>query len=195
MNELKLKHREFVILGLLTENPQGDHAYNINKKIDERGMRAWTNIGADISLSTIYRILDRSENKGLVENYTVEFDNRERKVYTITDYGIKILKEKVYNTIKGFSGRKDEDFYVAFSMLPLLDKEQIIEAFSYSIDAMKKHKVELENMLKANPNYPINVSGLFIHPIKILETDIWFMEWVIENIKKGDEFGKEIPSK
>jgi hypothetical protein len=80
-------------------------------------------------------------------------------------------------------------------MLPILDREQLIEAFSQSIETMKKHKLELENMLKANSNFPINVSGLFIHPIKILETDILFMEWVIENIKEGDEIGKKIPSK
>jgi hypothetical protein len=41
-------------------------------------------------------------------------------------------------------------------------------------------------MLKGNRNYPINVSGLFIHPIKILETDILFIEWVIEKINEGD---------
>jgi DNA-binding PadR family transcriptional regulator len=185
-----LKHSEFVILGLLAESPQGDHAYNINKKIDDRGMRNWTNIGANISLSTIYRILDRSENKGLVENYVEEVDNRERKVYTITDYGAKILKDKVYKVIKGFIGKNDEDFYIAFSMLPLLSLEELIEAFSYSIETMKKHKIELENMLKVNPKFPINVSGLFIHPIKILETDISFMECVIEKIKEGDDIDK-----
>jgi len=195
MNKIVLKHKEFVILGLLAENPRGDHAYNINKKIDERGMRDWTNIGADISLSTIYRVLTRSENKGLVENYIEEVDNRERKVYTITDYGAKILKEKVYNVIKGFIGKNDEDFYVAFSMLPLLSTEQMIEAFSYSIETMKRHKLELENVLKNNPKFPINVSGLFIHPIKILETDILFMEWVIEKINGGDEIGSKIHSK
>jgi len=195
MNEIVLKHKEFVILGLLAENPRGDHAYNINKKIDERGMRDWTNIGADISLSTIYRILDRSENKGLVENYIEEVDNRERKVYTITDYGARILREKVYNVIRGFIGKNDEDFYVAFSMLPLLSAEQMIEAFSYSIKTMKNHKLELENMLNINLNFPINVSGLFIHPIKILETDIKFLEWVIEKIMEGKEFGSKTPSK
>ena len=71
----------------------------------------------------------------------------------------------------------------------------MIEAFSYSIETMKRHKLELENMLKVNPNFPINVSGLFIHPIKILETDILFMEWVIEKIDGGDEIGSKIPSK
>ena len=184
-----LSHKQFVVLGLIAETPS--HAYNINQRIEERGMRDWTAIGK----SSIYRIIIELENTKLVEYYEEELDHRKRKVYTITDYGAKILKEKVYNVIKGFMGRNDEDFYVAFSMLPLLNTEEIIEAFSYSIKTMKKHKVELEKMLNSDPNFPINVSGLFIHPIKILETDIWFMEWVIENIKKGDEFGNKIPSK
>ena len=80
-------------------------------------------------------------------------------------------------------------------MLPLLNKKKLIEAFSYSIETMKKHKVDLENMLKGNRNFPINVSGLFIHPIKILETDILFIEWVIEKINEGDEFGSKILDK
>ena len=184
-----LSHKQFVVLGLIAETPS--HAYSINQRIEERGMRDWTAIGK----SSIYRIMIELENTKLVEYYVEEVDHRKRKVYTITDYGAKILKEKVYKVIKEFIGKNDEDFYVAFSMLPLLSTEQMIEAFSYSIETMKKHKIELENMLKVNPKYPINVSGLFIHPIKILETDILFMEWVIEKINGGDEIGSKIPSK
>ena len=183
-----LSHKQFVVLGLISETPS--HAYNINQRIEERGMRDWTAIGK----SSIYRIIIELENTNLVEYYEEEVDHRKRKVYTITDYGAKILKKKVYNVIKDFIGKNDEDFYVAFSMLPLLNTEQLIEAFSYSIETMKKHKVELEKMLDSNPNFPINVSGLFIHPIKILGTDILFMEWVIEKIKEGDEFDSKTPS-
>lgn len=177
----EISHKQFVILGLIAEEPS--HAYSINQRIDERGMREWTAIGK----SSIYRIIQELENIQLVEFYIEDVDNRKRKVYTITDYGAKILKEKVFNVIKGFIGKNDEDFYVAFSMLPILSKEQLVEASSLSIKKMKKHKNELEIMLKSNPNYPINVSGLFIHPIKILETDIAFMEWILEEIKKGDD--------
>jgi len=184
-----LSHKKFVVLGLIAEEPS--HAYSINQRIDGRGMRDWTAIGK----SSIYRIILELENIKLVEYYEEEVDHRKRKVYTITDYGLRILKEKVYNVIKGFVGKNDEDFYVAFSMLPLLSTEQMIEAFSYSIEAMERNKFELENMLKGNPNYPINVSGLFIHPIKILETDILFIEWVIEKINEGDEFGSKILGK
>jgi DNA-binding PadR family transcriptional regulator len=185
----ELSHKQFVVLGLIAETPS--HAYNINQRIEERGMRAWTAIGK----SSIYRIMNELENTKLVEYYEEDVDNRKRKVYTITDYGIKILKEKIYNVIKGFAGKNDEDFYVAFSMLPLFSPEELIKAFSYSIETMKRNKIELENMLKVNPNLPINVSGLFIHPIKILETDILFMEWVIEKISGGDEIGSKIHSK
>jgi DNA-binding PadR family transcriptional regulator len=184
-----LSHKQFVVLGLIAEEPS--HAYSINQRIDKRGMRDWTAIGK----SSIYRIILELESIKLVEYYEEEVDHRKRKVYTITDYGARILKENVYNVIKGFIGKNDENFYVAFSMLPLLSAEQMIEAFSYSIETMKRHKFELENMLKVNPNYPINVSGLFIHPIKILETDILFMEWVIEKINGGDAIGSKIPSK
>lgn len=180
-----ISHKQFVILGLVAEEPS--HAYNINQRIDERGMRDWTAIGK----SSIYRIILELENTKLVECYEEEVDNRKRKVYMITDYGARILKEKVFNVIKGYIGRNDEDFYVAFSMLPLLTSEEMIEAFSYSIETMKEHIIELQNMLNVNPNYPINVSGLFIHPIKILETDILFMKWVIEKIKGGDIFDSE----
>ena len=181
--KLSLNHAEFIVLGLIAE--YSSHAYDINKRIEERGMRDWTNIGR----SSIYRVIKSLEKKGLTNKWIEEVDNRTLKIYNITENGSRILKKKVFNVISEFMGKKDEDFYVAFSMLPLLNTEQLIEAFSYSIETMKKHKIELENMLKANPNFPINVSGLFIHPIKILETDILFMNWVIEKIKEGNEVG------
>ena len=184
--KISLNHAEFIVLGLIAEN--SSHAYNINKRIEDRGMRNWTNIGR----SSIYRVIKSLEEKNLTNKWTEEVDNRILKIYNITEKGSRVLKEKVFNVMKEFLGKNDEDFYVAFSMLPLLTKEQLIDAFSYSIETMKKHKNDLEQMLQSNPNYPINVSGLFIHPIKILETDIKFMEWVLEEVKKG---GAEFESK
>ena len=121
-----LKHRAFVILGLVSEKMHegGCHSYDINKRIEERGMRNWTNIGADFSFSTIYRTLDRLENDGLVASYEEEMDGRKRKIYSITDYGYIVLKKKVYNVLDNYTGRNDEDFYVAFSMYPLLSQKE-----------------------------------------------------------------------
>ena len=40
-------------------------------------------------------------------------------------------------------------------------------------------------MLEENANFPINVTGLFRHPIMILQTDIEFLEWLLKEIKEG----------
>jgi DNA-binding PadR family transcriptional regulator len=194
-NNYSLKHRAFVILGLVNEKMHegGCHPYDINKRIEERGMRDWTNIGINFSLSTIYRKLELLEKKKLLESFEEEIDGRIRKNYRITPYGYEVLRSKVYDVLYNYIGKKDEDFYVAFSMFPILIPEEQIEVFSHSLEVIKNHKQELEKMLAVMltnfPKMPINVTGLFRHPIKILETDIEFFKMVIKKIKEGhDQF-------
>ncbi|MFX1389293.1 MAG: helix-turn-helix transcriptional regulator [Promethearchaeota archaeon] len=184
-----LKHRAFVLLGLINEKMHegGCHAYDINKRIEERGMRDWTNIGVDFSFSTIYRTLDRLENDELVESYEEEIDNRTRKIYRITQFGYDVLKNKVYDVIYNYIGKMDENFYVAFSMFPILSLEEQIEVFSHALNTIRTHRKELQDMLDGIlvefSKMPINVTGLFIHPIKILETDEEFFEMVLNEVK------------
>lgn len=197
-----LKHRAFVILGLISEKMHegGCHAYDINKRIEDRGMRNWTSIGLDFSFSTIYRTLDRLEDDKLVESFEEEIDNRPRKTYRITDFGYVVLREKVYDVLNNYIGRNDEDFYVAFSMFPILNLEEQAEVFTNSIEKIKKHKEELAIMLEKGlaefPKMPINVTGLFTHPMKVLQADVEFLELVLEEIKKGgDQIDSKILSK
>ncbi len=177
--DYSLNHREFAILGLISEFPS--HAYSVNQRIEERGMRAWTQIG----MSSIYNDLGNLEENRLVDSYNEEVDNRIRKVYQITEKGLNILKNRIYNTLKDYKGRNDPDFYIAFSMLPYLSKQEQLEVFSSSLTMIKTHKKELEDMLQSNINQPLNVRGLFIHPIMILQTDIEFLEQIIEEIQNG----------
>jgi DNA-binding PadR family transcriptional regulator len=177
--DYSLNHREFAILGLISEFPS--HAYSVNQRIEERGMRAWTQIG----MSSIYNDLGNLEENRLVDSYNEEVDNRIRKVYQITEKGLNILKNRIYNTLKDYEGRNDPDFYIAFSMLPYLSKQEQLEVFSSSLTMIKTHKKELEDMLQSNINQPLNVRGLFIHPIMILQTDIEFLEQIIEEIQNG----------
>jgi len=187
-----LKHRAFVILGLVSEKMHegGCHAYDINKRIEERGMRDWTSIGADFSFSTIYRTLDRLEKDELVESYEEEIDGRKRNIYSITNFGYDVLKTKVHNVLYNYVGKSDEDFYVAFSMFQILLPEEQIEVFSHSLETIIVHRKGLDKMLnemlKAYSGIPLNVTGLFIHPIKILKADEDFLELVIEEIKKNN---------
>ena len=107
------------------------------------------------------------------------------KIYKITSRGTKLLKKKIYKVLNEFIGRNDPDFYMAFSMLPYLSEIEQIEVFSNSVITIKKHKLALEEMLDENSKTSLNVRGLFIHPIKILQTDIEFLEMVLDEIKRG----------
>ena len=128
---MKLSHITFVVLGLVAEYPC--HGKDINERIEERGMRSWTAIGK----SSIYGVLKDIKKKGLVESWVEEEDNRAVKIYQITNKGTNVLKKRIYNTLNEFEGRNDPDFYVAFSMLPYLSKEEQLEVFSNSLNNIK----------------------------------------------------------
>lgn len=183
--EYSLSHSEFIVLGLISEEPS--HAYKLDEKIEERGMRKWTSIGK----SSIYRVIKDLDEAGLTDRWIEEVDNRVIKVYQITQKGNRILKNHIYNVLSEYFGKYDEDFYVAFSMLPILSREEQIEAILHSIEKIKNHISELEQMLEEKAEMPLNVTGLFIHPIEVLKTDQNFLEWVLGEIKKGN--GNTIP--
>ena len=174
-----LSHVAFAVLGLVSEHPC--HGKDIDERIKKRGMRAWTAIGK----SSIYGVLKNLKENNLVESWIEEENNRLVKIYKITSKGTRLLKNKIYKILNEFIGRNDPDFYMAFSMLPYLSEEEQIEAFSNSLNSLKKHKIELEKMLEKNSTTPLNVRGLFIHPIKILNTDIEFLIDVIDEIRRG----------
>ena len=174
-----LSHVAFAVLGLVSEHPC--HGKDIDERIKKRGMRAWTAIGK----SSIYGVLKNLKENNLVESWIEEENNRLVKIYKITSKGTRLLKNKIYKILNEFIGRNDPDFYMAFSMLPYLSEEEQIEAFSNSLSILKKHKIELEKMLEKNSTTPLNVRGLFIHPIKILNTDIEFLIDVIDEIRRG----------
>src|SRR5665647_3652685 len=85
----QINEREAAVLGLLYEKPL--YGYTIEKIIEERGMRHWTDIG----FSSIYYVLKRLESRNFIESSCQQQEDKpSRKVYTITDSGRFILKEK-----------------------------------------------------------------------------------------------------
>ena len=125
------------------------------------------------------------KRKELVESWVEEEDNRIVKIYQITTKGNAALEKRIYKILSEYNGRNNPDFYVAFSMLPGLTQDARIEALTNSLIKIKENKKELEKKLKEITHMPVNVTGLFIHPIKILQVNIEFLTWVLEEIKDG----------
>lgn len=81
-----LSNAEVILLSLIKSKPS--YAYEVEKKIEEKGVRRWVKIGGP----TVYQVLDRLCRKGLLD-FDIEKEGRmpSRKRYRITGDGNKLL--------------------------------------------------------------------------------------------------------
>jgi len=79
MND-RMGNKEIAVLGLLSERPM--HGYDLEHEIRMRDMRYWT----EISMSSVYKILKKLEEKGLINCEVKQTPNNvAQKVYSLTD--------------------------------------------------------------------------------------------------------------
>ena len=89
-----ISNKETALLMLLAEEPM--HAYQIEKVVEERDMRFWT----EISMSSIYKLLKKLANDALISKKRKIADNGITKnVFSLTPKGRKALEEKINELI------------------------------------------------------------------------------------------------
>ncbi|NLV26622.1 MAG: PadR family transcriptional regulator [Methanomicrobiales archaeon] len=139
-----ISNMETALLGLLSERPM--YPYEIEKNVWEHDMRYWT----EISLSSIYKVLEKLEKKLLVDvNLTVTDTNKVKKIYSITDKGTKKLKERIVEIMSEL----EISIYqidLALANLNLLTREEVNEVlgkYLKSIDERITCYKELEKYL------------------------------------------------
>lgn len=128
---MKTSLTEELILGILSEHPE--HGYNIEKIIETRGMRKWTDIG----FSSIYYVLDKLEKKGLASGKNA--NGKEKREYSITEAGLNVLKEKTKKRIEERMPANTH-FMTGLANSPILDEREITES-------LRKRKMQLERDL------------------------------------------------
>lgn len=176
----ELSNAETALLGLLSEGEK--HGYLIEKDVQERDMRYWT----DLSMSSIYKFLNRLEEAELIESRKeITEENRMRKVYNLTETGLATLKEKLIEMIREPEHVKWR-IDIAVSNLGLLDT-------GIAIDYLKLYKIELEKLIGRyhelekylkSINCKQHTLALAKRPVHLLRGDL---KWVEEYIQElGD---------
>jgi DNA-binding PadR family transcriptional regulator len=85
-----ITNKETALLGLLHEGPM--HPYQIEKVVQFRDMRFWT----EISMSSIYKVLSNLEVKGLVTSeVSISDSNKPQRTYSLTEEGSRALSKRV----------------------------------------------------------------------------------------------------
>ncbi|MFH1174172.1 MAG: PadR family transcriptional regulator [archaeon] len=139
-----ISNKEAALLGLISEKPK--HAYEIENDIKERDMRYRT----EISMSSIYKLLNKLESIKLLESKVkLSKNNVAQKVYSITNQGKKVFKNKLKELVSAWQPSK-HPIDIGLANLNLLNKKEAMEQltkYSESLDKMIKCYDELEKFL------------------------------------------------
>jgi DNA-binding PadR family transcriptional regulator len=176
-----ISNREAAILGLLSEKPM--YAYEIEKIIEERNMRYWT----EISFSTLYYELKKLEEKDLVKSkIQLSENNVAKKIYTINSKGKEILKNKIKQLLSNVE-KIIWQIDLGMSNICIINQEETIESFSKyinSIDESIQMYQQLLDFFKKN-SYPDSDCALAERPILHLEVEKkWAVDY-LEGVKNG----------
>jgi DNA-binding PadR family transcriptional regulator len=165
-----ISNLETAILGLICEKPM--HGYEIEKTIEERNMRYWT----EISLPSIYKILPKLEKKQLITSeIKLSKNNIAQKIYTITPQGQQTLKNnliEILSNVEKTIWRID----LAVANLCFLSKEEAktsLQKYVKSIDESIAVYQKVEAFFQER-KYPRSDHALALRPIMHLKAE---KEW------------------
>lgn len=154
----------FLILGMINEGPKG--AYEINKILGQMNLKWWLTI----SSSAVYVTMRNLEKKKYVTGYAERNGNMpERTVYTITEYGKKLLLD----TIREAFCTMDFDttcYSIAMIYMYALEKDELKELIS-------RRSTLLQEYIKG---IDANIFAIEPHVKHHIVMDIERMKYIIE---------------
>lgn len=136
---------ELAILSLVAQEPR--YGYEVEKVIEERGMRDW----AEIGFSSIYYVLSKLEGKGWIAGETSEegMAGPARKVYRPTQEGLKAWRQGILDVL-ATPKRYCTPLQVGLASLPAIPCEDAIAALlRYCHQLTERRKYVGENLAKA----------------------------------------------
>jgi DNA-binding PadR family transcriptional regulator len=154
---------ELLILGLLSEMPR--HGYELEKVIEKRAMREWTNIG----FSSIYYVLGKLENSGLIQADKPP-NPKARKRYDLTDKGQEVLVDQTLAALKEVQPTYPS-LLLGMVHLSALTREQAIAGLHTRKDALIKELERIQDIHFEGQPLPDYVDAIFEYSIGQLKAE------------------------
>ena len=173
-----ISNLEASVLGLICEGFR--YGYELEKTIEERNMRLWT----EVAFSSIYYVLKRLEKKGLITSGTERVSGRSRKVYSVTPQGKAEMKEKVRELISNFHPVTDP-FDLGIGNLDKLTHAEIVAGLRSYIESLGGQEQFLRERLEVieGSDWPFHIRGLVTRPLAMLDSEREWVEAYIEDLE------------
>ena len=171
-----MTNTELAILGLIIEQPM--HGYQIEQVIEARGMREWTDIG----FSSIYYILKKLEERGLVTSQLEQTEGRgpARKVFHPTDAGREEWYRRALDTLRE-PARLPAPFLLGLSGFPAYDPVEARSALRGYLTKLEVRRTHLLERAESQQPLPPHVTAMFSYSQSMIEAEIaWLKQFIAQ---------------
>ncbi|WP_019776761.1 PadR family transcriptional regulator [Streptococcus sobrinus] len=174
---IKTSLTEELILGLLAEQPR--HGYQIEKLIEDRGMRRW----AEVGFSSIYYVLDKLEKKELAKSAPAK--GKEKKEYAITDLGLTVLTEKTKQRLLERQPANSH-FMTALANSQNMSPKDLLQAFKARKKILEEDLQVLKLQETGEQYAPRSAQQLFSLGITMLQAELGWLEEEIDILQSRE---------
>jgi len=174
-----LTNAEYAVLGLLVERPS--HGYDLEKIIQTRGMREWT----ELAFSSIYFILNRLEKRGLAESQR-DPAKRTRKIYSPTQSGRTAFQTATEKAL-AIPHPLYPSVLLGLSNWQTAPPGAGMKALRHRLDALIEIQMKVEAAANGAPVTLPHVSAMFDYSLTQLRSEIEWLRRTVKNLGETNE--------
>lgn len=174
---MSLTDAELTILGLLAEQPR--HGYELEKVIDERGIRNWTAVG----FSSIYYLLDKLAGRGLIEPVEPVRSRTSRAAFRPTASGRKACAAESLGAI-GDQVPVHARVLVGLANSPGLPATEVAGRLADRAAALQQRLDELADARARQGSLPLAAIAIFTYSEAMLRADL---DWTRQTLAMINE--------
>src|SRR4030065_670507 len=161
-----MTNAELALLSLLAEQPR--YGYEIEQLIEQRGMRAWTELG----FSSIYYLLKKLARQGRLKGRRIPGTGGPSKViYSLTTRGASTFRRAVASAL-ATPARTPPSFLLGLSSLPVLTPAQSRRALALYLERLEERAKQLEAQRRLQAPLPDFVDAMFSYSLALTRREI-----------------------
>ncbi|WP_158854689.1 GyrI-like domain-containing protein [Saccharothrix deserti] len=168
---------ELTVLGLLVEQPR--HGYDLERVIEERGVRAWTALG----FSSIYYVLDKLARRGLIEAAGAPPSGKSRATFRATALGRELCTAATRDALTTPTPMRAR-VLIAMANSPGLPDADVVTGLTRRLDALRKQLVDVQTARSRQEPLPTAASAIFDYSEAMLRADVGWTETTLGALTK-----------
>ncbi|HEX2131620.1 MAG TPA: GyrI-like domain-containing protein [Actinophytocola sp.] len=168
---------ELTVLGLLVEQPR--HGYDLERVIEERGVRAWTALG----FSSIYYVLDKLARRGLIEATNAPSSAKSRVPYRATALGHDLCAAATRDALATLTPMRAR-VLIAMANSPGLPDADVVTGLTRRLDALREQLADVRTARARQEPLPAAASAIFDYSEAMLRADAGWTETTLNALKQ-----------